>query len=95
MATDEPVSFHCPNCNAHYQVVKVEVGPETVDREITCLLCHGPLAARDGKFVLKYFLLRKAGRVQKWRKPERAKRAYVKPKTAAVTFKFGRGLEAN
>jgi hypothetical protein len=27
--------FNCPNCNALYQVVKVEAGPETIDREIT------------------------------------------------------------
>ena len=51
--------FTCPNCNALYQVVKVEAGPETDDREITCRACGGPLAGREGKFVLKYFLLRK------------------------------------
>jgi hypothetical protein len=52
-------SFTCPNCNALYQVVKVEAGPETDDREITCRACGGPLTAREGNFVLKYFLLRK------------------------------------
>jgi hypothetical protein len=51
-------SFTCPNCNALYQVVKVEAGPETNDRAITCRLCGVPLAGREGKFVLKYFLLR-------------------------------------
>ena len=55
------ISFTCPNCDALYQVVKAEPGPETVDREIACRSCGGPLAGRDGKFVLKYFLLRKAG----------------------------------
>ena len=60
--------FNCPYCNALYQVVKVEAGPETVDREITCRSCGGPLTGRDGKFVLKYFLLRKAGRVQNWKR---------------------------
>jgi hypothetical protein len=55
-------SFSCPNCDALYQVVKVEPGPETVDRQIACRSCGSPLAGRDGKFVLKYFLLRKAGR---------------------------------
>jgi transcription elongation factor Elf1 len=54
-------SFACPNCNALYQVVKVEAGPETTDREITCRSCGGPLAGREGKLVLKYFLLRRAG----------------------------------
>ena len=58
-----PVHFSCPNCNALYQVVKVEAGPETIyESEITCWVCGGPLAARDGKFVLKYFLMWKVGR---------------------------------
>jgi hypothetical protein len=53
-------SFTCPKCQALYQLVKVEAGSETNDRELTCLSCGGPLASRQGKFVLKYFLLRKA-----------------------------------
>jgi len=52
--------FTCPNCGAFYQVVKAEAGPETDNREITCCACGGPLVGREGKFVLKYFLLRKA-----------------------------------
>jgi hypothetical protein len=51
--------FTCPNCDALYQVVKVEAGPETDNREITCRACGGPLMARKGPFVLKYFLLGK------------------------------------
>jgi hypothetical protein len=47
-------------------VVKAEAGPETDNREINCRACGDPLAGREGKFVLKYFLLRKAAR------PERA-----------------------
>jgi hypothetical protein len=31
-------------------------------REIACRACGAPLPAREGKYVLKYFLLRKAGR---------------------------------
>jgi hypothetical protein len=61
-------SFHSPNCNALYQVVKQEAGPETVDGEITRRSCGGSLPAREGKFVLKYFLLSKSGRTQKWRR---------------------------
>ena len=52
-------TFTCPNCNALYQLVKVEAGPETDNREIACPVCGAPLAGRDGKFVLKYFLLSK------------------------------------
>ena len=68
-AADRLRSSHslCPNCQALYQIVKVEAGPETIDREPTCRACGGPLAGRDGKFVLKYFLLRKAARI--WRRP--------------------------
>ena len=51
--------FTCLNCGAFYQVVKVEAGPETDNREIACRACGGPLLGREGKFVLKYFLLRK------------------------------------
>ena len=61
-------TFTCPNCQALYEVVKVEAGPETTLQEVTCLSCGGPLAAREGKFVLKYFLLREASRVQKSRR---------------------------
>ena len=58
----EAVHFNCPNCNALYQLVKAEAGPETDNREITCRARGGPLTGREGRFVLKYFLLRKAAR---------------------------------
>jgi hypothetical protein len=64
-ATPKPF-FKCRNCDALYHIVKIEAGPESADREITSRACGGPLPARDGKFVMKYFLLRKAGRIQKW-----------------------------
>ena len=40
--------FSCPHCKALYQVVRVELGPETDDRRITCCACGGPLVARVG-----------------------------------------------
>jgi hypothetical protein len=52
--------FTCASCN--------EAGPETRDGEIACRVCGAPLASRDGEFVLKYFLLRKASRQQVWQK---------------------------
>ena len=61
MPTDKLLYF-CPSCNALYQIVKVATGPETIYGEITCRACGGPLPAREGKFVLKYFMLRKATR---------------------------------
>jgi hypothetical protein len=63
-------SFICPNCNALYRVVRVEIDPETVQREITCRACGERLPAREGKFVLKYFLLRKGGRIQRWKRAD-------------------------
>jgi len=52
--------FNCANCKALYHLIKVEAGPETADRELHCQACDAPLPARDGEFVLKYFLLRKS-----------------------------------
>jgi hypothetical protein len=57
--------FACPNCDAYYQVVKVEAGPETNDRELACRSCGGRLKSREGKFVLKYFLLRNGAGFEK------------------------------
>jgi hypothetical protein len=57
-----PPFFRCPSCNALYQLVKAEAGPETVALEIACSVCSRPLVAREGQFVLKYFLLRKERR---------------------------------
>jgi DNA-directed RNA polymerase subunit RPC12/RpoP len=65
------VNFKCANCDALYQVIKVKAGPETVDSEITCQICGRPFVGRDGRFVLKYFLLREAGRRRVYRKSGR------------------------
>jgi hypothetical protein len=75
-------SFTCPNCKALYHIVKVEAGSETVHQEVPCRVCAAPLVGREGNFVLKYFLLREAARVQKWR------RRIEKPQPASAS---GRG----
>jgi hypothetical protein len=54
--------FKCPGCAALYQVVKGEAGSEPVAGELSCRTCGEPLNPRDGKFVLKYFLLREGRR---------------------------------
>jgi hypothetical protein len=54
--------FNCPHCNALYQIVKAAAGPESADHEVACRVCDGPLPGREGNFVVKYFMLRKAGR---------------------------------
>jgi uncharacterized protein YbaR (Trm112 family) len=66
MVNNRPPLFFCPNCKALYQVVKTEAGPETIDRDTMCQECKAPFPAREGNFVLKYFMLRKAARDQRW-----------------------------
>ena len=70
------VTFTCLNCDALYQVVKTGPEQEAIDRWVTCHSCGGPLPARDGKYVLKYFLLRKAIANRKWRRKAPACRTY-------------------
>ena len=73
---DDRSAHHCcPNCNALYQVVKVEAGPQTAYRAINCRACGAPLPPREGKFVVKYFLLRTGGRIQRWRRPNLNRRS--------------------
>jgi hypothetical protein len=67
--------FAYPNCQALYQVVKVERGPVSDDREVACLSCGAPLLGREGDFLLKYFMLRKAERKKGWRRNERPRPA--------------------
>ena len=76
MAGGMKPSFSCPHCNALYHVVRGEAGPETVYREITCRACGGLLPEREGEFVLKYFLLRKA--------PPRDRQARAGPQRGSV-----------
>ena len=59
-------TVNCSHCNALYQVIRAEAGPETTERDVACRVCGGPLPAREGQLVLKYFLLRKAIGNQKW-----------------------------
>jgi hypothetical protein len=61
-------TVNCSHCNALYQVIRAEAGPETTERDVACRVCDGPLAAREGQFVLKYFLLRKAIGSPKWQR---------------------------
>jgi hypothetical protein len=67
-----------------YQVVKTQAGPETVDPQIACRVCNGPLAAREGQFVLKYFLLREASRLD----ARRARQGFLRAKPTAPTLGF-------
>ena len=49
--------FNCPNCDAFYHLIETEAGSEADDVEVVaCVACDGPLPAREGRMVLKYFL---------------------------------------
>jgi hypothetical protein len=55
--------FLCPVCAAKYEVIGFEAPPEpTTEGELACLCCGGPLRAREGKFLLKYFLIERPKR---------------------------------
>ena len=79
--------FRCKSCFALYQVVKARAGPETVELEVACRVCNGPLVAREGQFVLKYFLLREASRLDARRARQGSVRAKpaARPKNASVS----------
>jgi predicted Zn finger-like uncharacterized protein len=49
--------FTCPHCDALYQIVKGEAGPESANRNVACRSCSALMPGRDGQFVLKYFRL--------------------------------------
>jgi hypothetical protein len=56
------MSFTCPECQAFYQLVKVEAGSETIFHDVACRACGVSLPGREGNLILKYFLLRHGGR---------------------------------
>ena len=60
MPQRSPTPFNCPNCGAKYKVVEVEAPSATAD--LTCVSCGDPLPARDGGFLLKYFLVQRPRR---------------------------------
>jgi DNA-directed RNA polymerase subunit RPC12/RpoP len=66
--------FKCARCNALYHLVKVEAGPETVDRELACRVCGALLPARGGSYVLEYLLFRKPARPDSRARPGRSGR---------------------
>jgi predicted RNA-binding Zn-ribbon protein involved in translation (DUF1610 family) len=49
--------FKCPNCGSQYKLVRVEADPAALYGQIECAHCGGPLENREGKFILKYFLV--------------------------------------
>jgi len=66
MAHMEVTRFQCPNCEATYNLIRVEAPPK-YDRQLACLSCGAPLRNRDGKFALKYFQIEGAREIRKRR----------------------------
>jgi hypothetical protein len=69
MPTQPTPSFHCPHCGVAYKIVRVEADAAAAapDEKVFCRNCDGELDARDGAFILKYFLVGPS------RKPRRKK----------------------
>jgi predicted RNA-binding Zn-ribbon protein involved in translation (DUF1610 family) len=64
--------FNCSNCGAAYEVVHVKAENVAIDCELACLSCGAPLQSRQGRFVLKYFLLKRSYSAATPRRPESA-----------------------
>src|SRR5262249_11782958 len=54
--------FSCPTCGAKYEVVRVEAPSGPNNPEIACVSCGSLLHGRDGKFILKYFMVERSRR---------------------------------
>ena len=57
MPMSEAAPFACPNCGADYEVVRVEAPAVMPEGRLTCIKCGGPLHAREGRYIPKYFLV--------------------------------------
>jgi hypothetical protein len=40
-----------------YKVVRVEAESVSANQQLVCRKCGGPLHGRDGRFIVKYFLV--------------------------------------
>jgi len=53
---NEAQLYACPTCGAEYNVIRVETKPVVQEGRLTCTKFGGPLHAREGRYMLKYFL---------------------------------------
>ena len=59
MSGNAPVSFHCPECNTAYKIVRIPK-PEAdtlPSQSLFCVICDQPLAPEADGFLLKYFMV--------------------------------------
>jgi hypothetical protein len=52
----------CPHCDSQYLLVRVRPDPGHHESSVRCVACDRPMAAWDGNFALKYFLVCEAVR---------------------------------
>jgi transcription elongation factor Elf1 len=57
MPRPERTPFACPICGADYKVVRVEAEVLEGKGNLLCVKCGGPLPAREGRLMFKYFLV--------------------------------------
>jgi predicted RNA-binding Zn-ribbon protein involved in translation (DUF1610 family) len=70
MVKSEAELVKCPNCGSQYKLVRVEAERDPSHGRIECRRCGGPLSGREGRFILKYFLI---DRPRRQLKPTRVK----------------------
>ena len=58
----EAVDFACPRCTSRYKLVRVRAESRLPSRLLHCRVCKEPLAATDGEYALKYFLVENANK---------------------------------
>ena len=56
----EGADFECPGCTSRYKMVRVRAEPGLPALLVHCKVCKEPLAATDGDYALKYFLVDRA-----------------------------------
>ena len=52
-----PSQVNCAHCEVKYSVVRIGAPTAMEYGELTGLSCGGPLPAREGAFLMKYFLV--------------------------------------
>jgi len=57
MAKPPAMHFDCPHCGAAYKLVHLETDAIMPEEQLDCRACGGPLQGREGRFILKYFLV--------------------------------------
>jgi predicted Zn finger-like uncharacterized protein len=52
MADDRSANFICPDCGAHYKVVRMKKESGSTDRLLRCKVCNRSIPSTDGEQIL-------------------------------------------